>query len=167
MGSPGPTFGTWGSPIYPGIQLPCPILSAFFCGKGGRPQHPGSTDVDRRFRREQGASQAAEKLVELVSNALFCNRARLQSCRKSLKINAGFSPCGMFFALLAWKQAFFRSLFSPLKNGPTIVAFRPGSRRSEASTVAVLGKVRNDVVKDPFPASRNLPPHPVSNPVET
>jgi hypothetical protein len=24
---------------------------------------------------------------------LFCNRARLQSCRKRRKINAGFSPC--------------------------------------------------------------------------
>jgi hypothetical protein len=25
----------------------------------------------------------------------------------------GFSPCGVFFALVAWEQAFFRSLFSP------------------------------------------------------
>jgi hypothetical protein len=32
---------------------------------------------------------------------MFCNSARLQSCRNYNKLNAGFSPCGMISAILA------------------------------------------------------------------
>jgi hypothetical protein len=32
-----------------------------------------------------------------MQKTMFCNRARLQSCRKCLIINVGFSPCGLLF----------------------------------------------------------------------
>jgi hypothetical protein len=32
---------------------------------------------------------------------------------KANKINPGFSPCGMLFAILTWLSNFFRSLFNP------------------------------------------------------
>jgi hypothetical protein len=52
-------------------------------------------------------------------------RARLQSCRKCCKINAGFSPCGTLFGHFGQMQAFFRSLFGP--RGPVGMAKDPGS----------------------------------------
>ena len=45
-----------------------------------------------------------------LSEALISVRARLQSCRKSRIINAGFSPCGMVFELLTSESSFFRNL---------------------------------------------------------
>jgi hypothetical protein len=45
-----------------------------------------------------------------LSEALISVRARLQSCRKSRIINAGFSPRGILFVDLVLHRAFFRSL---------------------------------------------------------
>jgi hypothetical protein len=62
-----------------------------------------------------GAAKAknlrALEVAEKLSAALFCNRARLQACRKCSKRNAGFSPC-YASALIAACLPFFRSLFS-------------------------------------------------------
>jgi hypothetical protein len=69
------------------------------------------TVVDRSFRREQGASQAAEK-VDSEGGGGFNPRIKPAE-------SAGFSRGGMFLAVSTQKSDFFRSLFSPLKeSGP-------------------------------------------------
>jgi hypothetical protein len=55
---------------------------------------------------------------------MFCNRARLQSCRNYNQIDVGFSPCGLLSANLTQPRVFFRSLF------------RPGAVRSAANAAA-------------------------------
>jgi hypothetical protein len=68
----------------------------------GHPQgNLGSAVVQDSIQMaKQHIGQFLQGFYRLRKNRMF-ERARLQSCRKLLKINEAFRPCGMFFGRLA------------------------------------------------------------------
>ena len=89
-----------------------------------------------------------------LSSARVCHRARLQSCRKCSRINAGFSPCAMFVLAKTRYIDFFRSLSSPcaafaLSQCPcrTREPDRSGYRRTGAAPIPGPDHVRGNLSK--------------------
>ena len=71
----------------------------------------------------------------LTQNRAFFRNLFSPDCRKCLKINVAFRPCGKFLSRFTCRSPFFRSLYSPtfnlLRFGATRVV--PGHNRDTQS----------------------------------